>query len=405
MTSPSDDEEENPNTDYVATEIDTEAYTNLFDNIRASYAGTSEYWQALELAAIGQASSVDVDAIVAAATEAMDDPDTTVLQKAVIVLTALGVDATTVTGSDGMNLIEKMATTSVAQSTINGKIFMLLAYECGSYDVPSSALKSKDTLLSEVLAAQLSDGGFAYSGSYADADMTAMVIAALAPYRSDATVEAAIESALSALRNLQCEDGGFPASTTSGYEESSNANSTAMVIVALAALGIDAGDASSLSSSSSTSGVSTLSIDTSSSWAVESGATPLSALLSLANSSETGFTYGGTTNALATEQGFRALVAYQGYLNAGGAYNIYLQAADGSAGTSSNTTDNKADDDADDDATESTDTTNSSLAETGDSLPVAGMGISALALCALVTLAAASRKRAQLSGVHTRTRA
>jgi LPXTG-motif cell wall-anchored protein len=61
-----------------------------------------------------------------------------------------------------------------------------------------------------------------------------------------------------------------------------------------------------------------------------SGVSPLSALLALSNSAQNGFV--GGDSAMATEQGFRALVAYQGFVNTGGAYNIYVQATDGVAG-------------------------------------------------------------------------
>ena len=60
-------------------------------------------------------------------------------------------------------------------------------------------------------------------------------------------------------------------------------------------------------------------------------ALPLSALLSFANTSQTGFMFYGLDNPLATEQGFRALVAYRGLVNADSAYNIYLQAGKGQA--------------------------------------------------------------------------
>ena len=73
-------------------------------------------------------------------------------------------------------------------------------------------------------------------------------------------------------------------------------------------------------------------IDPSTSWATESGATPLSALLSQAASDRSGFIYQGSVNDFATEQGFRALVAYQGLKNTGAAYNIYTQAKLGQAG-------------------------------------------------------------------------
>ena len=93
---------------------------------------------------------------------------------------------------------------------------------------------TREKLIQAILDAQLSDGGWAFSGDEADVDMTAMAIQALAPYyKTNETVKTAVDKALDVLSRLQQADGGF----ASG--DSANCESCAQVVVALTALGID----------------------------------------------------------------------------------------------------------------------------------------------------------------------
>lgn len=84
-----------------------------------------------------------------------------------------------------------------------------------------------------ILSAECSGGGWAFGGSAADPDMTAMALQALAAYRSEAAVAAAVTRGLDVLSAMQTGDGGF---ASSGVV---NAESAAQVIVACTALGID----------------------------------------------------------------------------------------------------------------------------------------------------------------------
>ncbi len=85
----------------------------------------------------------------------------------------------------------------------------------------------------QLLSLQLSDGGWAVSGSVSDVDVTAMAVQALAAHRDEAVVAAALERALLLLEKRQLEDGSF-----ASYGVPS-AESTAQVIIALCTLGID----------------------------------------------------------------------------------------------------------------------------------------------------------------------
>ena len=89
-------------------------------------------------------------------------------------------------------------------------------------------------LIGDILALQLSDGGFAIIGSNGDPDCTAMTVTALAPYYGqNADVKAACDKALGFLSGVQQASGAY---RSFGKE---NCESTAQVLLALCSLGID----------------------------------------------------------------------------------------------------------------------------------------------------------------------
>ena len=98
----------------------------------------------------------------------------------------------------------------------------------------ASSLTTASDVVKALLERQLADGGWAVMGAYGDVDVTAMTLAALAPYASsDNDVKAAADRALDFLSSRQLENGGFK---TYGQE---SPESAAQVIVALTSLGID----------------------------------------------------------------------------------------------------------------------------------------------------------------------
>ena len=135
-----------------------------------------------------------------------------------------------------------------------------------------------------ILSAECSGGGWAFGGSAADPDMTAMALQALAAYRSEAAVAAAVTRGLDVLSAMQTGDGDF---ASSGVV---NAESAAQVIVACTALGIDP--------------------DTDSRF-VKDGGSAVDALLTFYDADAAAFrhTASGSVNSLATEQAVYALVA------------------------------------------------------------------------------------------------
>ena len=87
-------------------------------------------------------------------------------------------------------------------------------YKRQAYDAPANALETEAELVPKLLSAQQASGGWTWKGAAEgdDPDTTAMVITALASRVSDASVKAAVDKGLEALRAMQHEDGGFRAS-------------------------------------------------------------------------------------------------------------------------------------------------------------------------------------------------
>lgn len=90
-----------------------------------------------------------------------------------------------------------------------------------------------ERLVQMLLDLVLEDGGWALNGKASDVDVTAMVLQALAPHKDREDVKTAIDKALVRLASLQKPDGDY-----SSYGVT-NPESTAQVIMALTALGID----------------------------------------------------------------------------------------------------------------------------------------------------------------------
>ena len=99
----------------------------------------------------------------------------------------------------------------------------------------TSTVTTQKKAQKQLLDLQLSDGGWAISGSVSDVDVTAMVLSALAPaYQQDGAVTAAVDGAVRLLSERQNADG-----TLSSYGVK-NPESISQTIIALSALGIDA---------------------------------------------------------------------------------------------------------------------------------------------------------------------
>ena len=154
--------------------------------------------------------------------------------RVILALTALGTDPRDVAGYDLTAPLADVEKT--AYQGLNGVIWALIALDSAGYDVakaPEGATQATRQLyLGRILSAQLLAGGWALSDE-ADVDLTAMALQALAPYREQPEVAAAVERGLAWLSSVQEASGGF----VNGENE--NAESVSQVILALCALGMD----------------------------------------------------------------------------------------------------------------------------------------------------------------------
>lgn len=276
--------------------------------VRDVYAATGDYLQSLGAPQVGsvggewlviglrrsgrEVPAAYLDAVAAYVRENADENDrlhrskSTENSRLILALTALGTDVTDVDGHDllrGLNNLD-----FVCRQGLNGPVWALLALDCGNYSEPAGNV-TREALIAAILDARLPDGGWTVAGENADADATAMVLQALAPYyERDSAVRAAVDEAVALLSAQQSADGGFVTANLATSE------SVSQVIVALTALGIDP--------------------ETDSRF-VKNGHSALDALLSYAVEGG-GFRHiaDGGVDGMASEQGYYALTAYVRFL-------------------------------------------------------------------------------------------
>ena len=265
-------------------------HSDMLDTIKNGELAFGSEWLVIALARSGRdVPDSYYDSVVKAVQSAkgqLSDKKSTEYARTILALTAIGKDPADVGGYDLLAGLADMD--DVTYQGINGAIFALLALDSGKYDVPAAAeggtQTTRDGLVAYILAQQLSDGGWALSGTSADPDVTAMALQALAPYRTgDETVDAAVDKGVQLLSDMQLSDGGYSSWGTL------NSESCAQVLIALATLGID---------------------PVSDSRFAKNGLTVLDALLAYAVSGGFRHTVDGEADAIATEQALCALTAY-----------------------------------------------------------------------------------------------
>ena len=201
-----------------------------------------------------------------------------------LALTALGYDPANYNGKNLLSALEDTAWT--AKQGNNSAAFALLAFNAADYHA-----SNEDTLIQSLLANQLSTGGWNINSGIADADTTAMVVQALAPYyQSNPNVKTAVDNALVYLKGLMNTKGQL----NNGVDEPS-VETVSQMIVALCELGIDPAT-----------------------WKTENDVNLLHGLASFyVDGSKKGFAHTGdnTYNQMATEQAFYTMVAYKRFLN------------------------------------------------------------------------------------------
>lgn len=195
---------------------------------------------------------------------------------------------------DGYDLLAPLADFDmVTKYGLNGAAYALMALDSGGYefacaDMDTSAVKEK--YIAWIVAQEIDGGGYAYSetAEAAEADMTAIVLQALAPYQEDEEVKDVVERGMEVLSALQDKEGYY----TSFQERSSETLSQA--IIALSALGVDCN------------------VDR---RFVKNGKGMIDALMTFYDGNG-GFAHspGGETQVMSTEQALCALAAYDRFL-------------------------------------------------------------------------------------------
>lgn len=154
-------------------------------------------------------------------------PKPTDIAKISLVLTMLGKDITDV---GGVNLAEMMYNSIRLKEGSNELIWVILALDAANIQIPADAKWSRESMISALLDFQNEKGFFGlFDNKGGSVDITAMALQPLARYQvTDAKVEAAVKKAVTWLKGAVQDDFGY-----------GNPESTAQVLIALSALGID----------------------------------------------------------------------------------------------------------------------------------------------------------------------
>ncbi len=231
--------------------------------------------------------------------------------KAILALTAVGIDARDV---NGYNLLRYLADFSnITRQGFNGPIWALLALNSHpAYTIPVvdgvEQQTTEKVLVDYLLAGEIRDqngklGGWSLTGDAADVDITAMTIQALAPYYGKneyGDVTEAIDRGIETLSAMQvASTGGFASMGAN------NSESCAQVLVALCAVGIDPqrDDRFIKPGGGIVNNLLSYHVEGSGFMHVKAGET------------NNGGAEAGTVNGMATEQGFYALTAYKRLLD------------------------------------------------------------------------------------------
>ena len=293
---------------YPAAVDGISARKTLMDKIAATYTNSSSDWVVFDMAVYAKcgfgSNTTDTKNYLNLTINELagNTPLVTDRAKAEIILAALGVNSTklkTVDGTEYSNAA-KLADMNLGSSHYTAP-WVLLAEQAGQMKLSDKQRSSMISLLTSSLGP---DGLFVtkWAGeTYADPDTTGTALAALAKYNTAdyPAVQAFITKAVAGLSAAQRDNGSF-----------GNVNSDAMVITGLTALGIDPGADARF---------------------VKGGCSLADALLLYVNDTKNGFstgyvsgTQGEKAQALATEQGFRALVTLEQFAkDTSKAFNIY----------------------------------------------------------------------------------
>lgn len=291
-----------------------EKLTTLIDNIASTYTGKSDEWVVFDMAAYAKLNGKSAKTSDAAKENYLNLTINALVQnnasasdraKGELILGALGIDTTSLTpygGGQAYNNAVKLQAMNMNVSYYTAP-WILLADEQGNVGLTTAQVQQLVKILTDNQGANGLCQGAYWGKTYDDIDTTGTSLAALArfakatedPYGVKAEAADFITKALIGLAKAQGENGSF-----------GNVNTDAMVIAGLAAIGEDPSSFKNNNSSLA------------------------DALTLYVNEGQNGFssgyadgTAGEKAQALATEQGFRALVVLEKMKTGIGTYNIY----------------------------------------------------------------------------------
>lgn len=239
---------ENPNALYVAFSLIRAGYTAANDYYEQMYAKVAEQLKELKengsITVNGETMNLDT---IGATAYTSANPELN-RAKVVLFVTAMGKDASDI---NGYNLIDEMAQKKIYENSLTAYMLdstMLLALDCGNYELPSGdAYITRSQLVNSVAASM--DSMIESAISWSSIDMAAMPIQCLYPYvQSDnpaakeagstldtEAVKKAVQAGKEYLENTQNNDG-----TWSGYAgEKNNVWTLAQIMTAMGQLRIN----------------------------------------------------------------------------------------------------------------------------------------------------------------------
>lgn len=235
--------------------------------------------------------------------------------KSIIAMKAMGYDARKVetvnsTAGSYFNMVDKLKNMvknkTGGSDSIYNLPYILIALQ---QDEKYATVEEIKSVVDLILTQQLTDGGWGYTyegKDVLDMDASAPVILALSKYyRANDAVKTALDKVLNA--DVIAKFQGKTGAIYSSWTNAPSAESTGLVLAGLAACGKDYKE-------------------------YKVGPKNLvDGLARMLNKEKNGFLYSGETNVLATEQGFRGLLAAKQGEKIGKAYNIYDFSNKGSA--------------------------------------------------------------------------
>ncbi len=283
----------------VILPVGQKAAQTLMDDIAAGYINSSDGWTVMDMSVYNTLPGKTLEtseqalqnAINLLITEAAGSKVTVSDRARIeIILRAIGIDSTKLYAANSSTTFsnaQKLKGMDLTSSGYYAAPYLLLSDLQGNLQLTQQQIDSLITLLHENMGNGLF--GYEWDGvTHPDPDTSGAALAALARfYDTNADAKEIVDRILKALPEAMNEKGSL-----------GSANSDAMVILGLMAVGKNPNDFTS-----------------------STGASVVDGILSYVNTKTNRFQFNGVDNALATEQGFRALVALT--KANGKPYNIY----------------------------------------------------------------------------------